>query len=293
MGKDSVGAWSAWRTQEEDSNWDAAYGDWNINISCVKGEWVRMAPKAGAGGFTSGTVRDPLGGGSYKFEHDDQACAIADGAVPALRSKDGKTTTTITHTPDAGTRTTETTEKKPSRPTPPAKENQLPLGLGDSAPAIKVDSFVKGDVITSFQKGRVYVVEFWATWCPGCIDAIPHLTKIQKESRNLTIIGVAASERGNPDEKLTRLRDFVKKQGAKMDYAVAYDSKRAMSKTWMEAANQKYIPTAFVVDGEGKIAFIGLADDAGFEPAVKAALAKATAPATEKPATPAAPKSPK
>ncbi len=39
------------------------------------------------------------------------------------------------------------------------------LGVGDSAPKLEVKSFVKGDPISEFEPGKVYVVEFWATWC--------------------------------------------------------------------------------------------------------------------------------
>jgi hypothetical protein len=55
---------------------------------------------------------------------------------------------------------------------------------------------------------------------------------------------------------------FVKKMGDQMTYRVALDDKRSdaegqMSKTWMEAAGQEGIPTAFLVDTKGNIAWIG------------------------------------
>jgi len=185
-------------------------------------------------------------------------------------------------------------EPAAKKPQPVAEPKKKSLSVGDPAPAITVDSFVKGDAVASFAAGKVYVVEFWATWCPPCLESIPHLTKVQKDNRDLTVIGVAASERGSGDERLKKLRDFVTKQGDKMDYRVAFDSKRAMSKGWMEAAGQTGIPTAFVVGADGKIAHIGHPLEDTFEPAVKAALAKAAksaaAPATEASKTPQAPK---
>ena len=39
------------------------------------------------------------------------------------------------------------------------------LGIGDPAPKLEVKEFVKGDPVKQFDKGKTYVVEFWATWC--------------------------------------------------------------------------------------------------------------------------------
>jgi thiol-disulfide isomerase/thioredoxin len=135
------------------------------------------------------------------------------------------------------------------------------LAVGDPAPAISADTWVKGDAVSSFETGKVYVMEFWATWCPPCRESIPHLGRLQKKYRDdLVIIGMASSERqpgqGQPDNRLDELKKFVQKQGAKMDYRVAYDGQRAMSRAWMEPAGQQFIPTAFVVSGEGKVVWI-------------------------------------
>src|SRR5215472_3894927 len=49
------------------------------------------------------------------------------------------------------------------------------LLVGDPAPKIEVKEFIKGDEVKKFEKGKFYVVEFWATWCPPCRTSIPHL----------------------------------------------------------------------------------------------------------------------
>lgn len=150
-------------------------------------------------------------------------------------------------------------KEKPKADKPAAKSGELKVG--DAAPAISAETWVKGDAVTGFESGKVYIVEFWATWCPPCRESIPHLTQLQRKHKNeLVIVGMASSERaaaqGQPDKRLDNLRDFVKKQGAKMDYRVAFDPSRSMSKAWMEPAKQQYIPTAFVVSGEGKVVWI-------------------------------------
>ena len=47
------------------------------------------------------------------------------------------------------------------------------LGVGDSAPKLEVKEFVKGDAVKEFEKGKTYVVEFWATWCGRKTVVVP------------------------------------------------------------------------------------------------------------------------
>jgi thiol-disulfide isomerase/thioredoxin len=134
------------------------------------------------------------------------------------------------------------------------------LSVGDPAPKLAVKEFVKGDPIAKLEKGKIYVVEFWATWCGPCRTSIPHLTELQKHYQDVTVLGVSVFENKPEDVK-----PFVKEMGDKMAYRVAQDDvpeggKRgegAMAKSWMQAAGQGGIPTAFIVNGEGKIAWIG------------------------------------
>ncbi|MFM7297514.1 MAG: TlpA family protein disulfide reductase, partial [Planctomycetota bacterium] len=50
------------------------------------------------------------------------------------------------------------------------------LGVGDPAPRLRVGSWLKGEPIAGFEAGRVYVVEFWSTWCLPCEKSIPLLS---------------------------------------------------------------------------------------------------------------------
>ncbi|HUR27132.1 MAG TPA: TlpA disulfide reductase family protein [Planctomycetota bacterium] len=134
------------------------------------------------------------------------------------------------------------------------------LKIGSPAPALSVEEWLKGEAVASFAPGQIYVVEFWATWCPPCIKSIPHLTELQEKYRGskLTVIGIAGSERGKQDAGLrTLLVQFITGQGEKMAYTVAWDNDRSMSKAWLEPAGIGTIPTAFIVDGTGTIAWMG------------------------------------
>jgi thiol-disulfide isomerase/thioredoxin len=133
------------------------------------------------------------------------------------------------------------------------------LKVGDPAPKLEVGKWVQGDPVTRFEPGKAYLVEFWATWCGPCRATIPHLNELHNKfkDKGLVVIGQNVWER---DESL--VAPFVKKMGDKMTYRVALDDKSAnkegkMSKSWMEAAGRNGIPSAFLVDKAGKIAWIG------------------------------------
>lgn len=144
--------------------------------------------------------------------------------------------------------------------TPKPTETQAPtvktLMVGDPAPKLEVDTWVKGGPIKSFEKGHVYVVEFWATWCGPCRVSIPHLTEVQKKAgKKATVIGVSIWER---EGALGDVKSFVEQLGEEMNYTVAFGGDDApMARTWMEASGQQGIPAAFIVNGEGRIAWIG------------------------------------
>lgn len=127
------------------------------------------------------------------------------------------------------------------------------IGPGSAAPAMDVKAWFKGKPVTKFDKTKTYVVEFWATWCGPCKTSIPHLTELAKKNADVTFIGVSIWE----DNKDGNIQKFVDEMGPKMDYSVGWSSnKEGMAKTWMEAAGQNGIPSAFIVKG-GQIQWIG------------------------------------
>ena len=132
------------------------------------------------------------------------------------------------------------------------------LKVGDKAPDVQVDEWIQGE--TTVGSGKPYVVEFWATWCGPCKVAIPHMNELYKKYKGdgLKVIGVS-------DEKnaKAKVKDFVRQQGDRMSYAVAIDG--GVKRDWFDAAGQKGIPCAFIVDDTNHIAFIGHPMDDQFE----------------------------
>jgi thiol-disulfide isomerase/thioredoxin len=139
-------------------------------------------------------------------------------------------------------------------------------GIGDPAGPLDGLSFVKGGPV-KIEPGTIYVVEFWATWCPPCRESIPHLTKVaaQYKDKGVVVVGISIEK----EESVVRL--FVEKQADKMDYIVAFDPDRTVSDLYMKAYGQNTIPHAFLVDGSGKIVWHGL-PDSGLEKAINKAI---------------------
>lgn len=125
--------------------------------------------------------------------------------------------------------------------------------LGDPAQPLDIKEWVKGGPVTLADgKGKtIYVVEFWATWCPPCRTSIPHLTELAKKFKDQGVVFIGIS-----DEKSDAVKKFVEKMGDQMDYNVAIDGGKT-SQGYMEAYGINGIPHAFVVNKEGNVVWQG------------------------------------
>ncbi len=134
------------------------------------------------------------------------------------------------------------------------------LTVGDPAPPLTIESWVKGQPVTGFEQGRVYVVEFWATWCGPCVRSMPHLTDVQKKyaDKGVRVIGVTSADKRNTLEKVQQM---TKDKQDVLDYTVAWDQERKTNEAWMKASKQNSIPCVFIVDQKSRIAYIGYPED--------------------------------
>lgn len=148
-------------------------------------------------------------------------------------------------------------------PTQKASEQAAKLNIGDRAPELDIDKWLKGEPVSRFESGRIYVVEFWATWCGSCRAGMPHLSELQRKYRDkgVTIIGVALDD---PQ----KAADFVTANTDRMDYHVALDRRvedgngRASFRTdaaYMGQTGVNEIPSAFMIDRQGRLAWFGVA----------------------------------
>lgn len=148
-----------------------------------------------------------------------------------------------------------------------AQTSPTPLTIGDNAPVFKPTGSLKGKNITELKKGKTYVIEFWATWCGPCIASMPHLSDMAdkyKGKADFYSVNTWDFNTSTPNTKEEasvhnkRVGDWVTKNTEKMRYNVVLDDQNdTIATTWMRAAGRNGIPCAFIINEEGKVAWIG------------------------------------
>lgn len=117
----------------------------------------------------------------------------------------------------------------------------------------------------SSYKGKVVIIDFWATWCPPCRKGIPDLINLKKKygSKGLEIIGVSVDRETKPD-----VIPFMKEKG--INYPVVYADNNII----MNYGGIRAIPTSFVIDKQGKVvaSYEGLIPEATYENHIKKIL---------------------
>jgi thiol-disulfide isomerase/thioredoxin len=137
----------------------------------------------------------------------------------------------------------------------PQENEKITLKVGDAPPPLQATKWLTGSEVKVFEPGKIYVVEFWATWCGPCVVMMPHLGDLQQElGSKATIIGFSAVDPGNTPEQI---ETFVQKRGDKLGYTIAYADNRDTYEAYMTASGHGGIPCSYVIGKDGKIAFIG------------------------------------
>jgi thiol-disulfide isomerase/thioredoxin len=170
------------------------------------------------------------------------------------------------------------------------------LTIGSKAPPIDIEHWIsngngKFKPVTKFAPGRVYVVEFWATWCAPCVASMPHLAETQARyaDKGVQIISIsdedletiqsflannvrsskpADGESSGENEgekaaekkpKAAKAQEIEKKTYAQLTsaYCLTTDPDASVSIDYMEAAAQNGIPTSFIVGKTGLVEWIG------------------------------------
>ena len=133
---------------------------------------------------------------------------------------------------------------------------ELPV-LG-KAPAWKLKDITGKDVSSADFKGKVVVVDFWATWCPPCRAEIPGYIALQKKyaDKGLVIVGISVDEDGAKS-----VAPFAKAKGVNYQMLLSTDDVVA------SFGGVEGIPTTFLIDRAGNIRDkkVGMAEEADYE----------------------------
>ena len=148
----------------------------------------------------------------------------------------------------------------------PVAARQEPSLIGKPAPTFALKDLTGKPLALADYRGKVVLIDFWATWCVPCRAEIPHFIELQNKyaSRGFSVIGISMDDAPEP------VAPFAKKY--KMNYPVVIGD---------GALGDKYggilgLPTAFVIDRAGVIRqrYDGITSAETFEKAVVALLGK-------------------
>lgn len=147
-----------------------------------------------------------------------------------------------------------------------AAATAAPQNPGSAAPQFTLKDINGKEVSLSSFKGKVIILDFWATWCGPCRSEIPDFIALQKEygSKGLQMIGISV------DKDKDILVKFYKDNG--MNYPVVLTDGAVEAKY----GGIRAIPMTFIIDRTGKIAkkYVGAISKKQFESDIKPLLGK-------------------
>jgi peroxiredoxin/YHS domain-containing protein len=123
----------------------------------------------------------------------------------------------------------------------------VPSAFPREAPAFSLKSLAGEPLSNESLKGKVVLVDFWATWCAPCRKSMPEFQALHKKyaERGFAVVGVSIDEGKDGPAKVKK---FVSSK--KISYPIGLDSEQAPA--W-EAFKVKAVPAAFLLDRDGRI----------------------------------------
>lgn len=141
------------------------------------------------------------------------------------------------------------------------------LGQETTAPQLTLKDLNGRTVRLSDYRGKVVLINFWATWCPPCRAEMPDLIRLQREhgKEGLQIIGVTY-----PPERKARVQRFAR--SVKVNYPIVLGTREIKSRF----SSDETLPLTVVINRDGKVSEIisGILLPQEFEEKIKPLLRK-------------------
>jgi thiol-disulfide isomerase/thioredoxin len=118
---------------------------------------------------------------------------------------------------------------------------------GAAPPSFVMERYGGGKLALSDLRGKVVMLDFWATWCPPCQEEMPSLVKLAKEYESQGLVFIAAS-RDDDDVKEEVVRQFVDRFLPDLAPYVVYANDEVATAFKVEA-----LPTLYFLNREGKV----------------------------------------
>lgn len=125
-----------------------------------------------------------------------------------------------------------------------AGTDSFAFSVGEKAPDFSLKDMSGRNVSLSSFKGRVVLLNFWATWCPSCKDEMPTLNRVYKELKSSGLEVVAVSS----DYSLDSLRDYLARNH--FDFNILFDEKRDVTRKY----GISFLPITVLIDRNGLVA---------------------------------------
>jgi len=116
--------------------------------------------------------------------------------------------------------------------------------ISSPAPDFALKDANNKTVSLSAFRGKVVLLNFWATWCPPCRAEMPALNKLYRSLKQRGLVVIAVST----DRSMEHMKDFLEKN--RVDFPVVFDANRTTARQYRVFS----MPTTFLIDKNGIIA---------------------------------------
>ena len=153
------------------------------------------------------------------------------------------------------------------KPAQPIADSTPSTTGGKPAPAFTLQDLNGKNVSLADFRGKVVILDFWATWCPPCVQEIPHFIELyeQYKDKGFAMLGISLDQAG-----ISVVKSFEQK------YKINYPIMMTDGQVHNAYGGITSIPTTFIIDSAGNIRkkYVGYNDKAVFEADIKSLLPK-------------------